>query len=410
MIYSPSRIGQLNRRALLRELQKWGVASRADLAKALGMSHPTSGKIVEELLALDVLEEVVSAPATGPQAHRDGREPVVYGRPAQGLQLNQSRPKFLGIQLGVNETRLAALTFNTKAQDTWQAAFKHNPASEKPVRDWEQKLRQAAAALSGKHFIGVLISAPGVVDEPTNRILFSPNLHWTEKVDFGAILRKIWPLPVLLLQEERVLAQGHHWTHPECEDFLLVDFGEGVGGAIIVNGTPLAHQLPINGEIGHTPVLGNQRPCGCGTRGCVETLVSERGLLESFAAAAPRTEPTWKALSDHIDRNGVEPWLAHALDAVAVVIAGALNVLGLRQVVITGNLTELPPGVMQHLTRAIENGAMWARFGTLECHSAPRHRTAGLVAAGIDLLVLPERKDSPAPQSRISRSKKTSTH
>ena len=49
MIYVPSRMGQLNRRALLRQLQKLGVASRAELAKALGMRPPTDGKIVDEL-------------------------------------------------------------------------------------------------------------------------------------------------------------------------------------------------------------------------------------------------------------------------------------------------------------------------------------------------------------------------
>ncbi len=62
------------------------------------------------------------------------------------------------------------------------------------------------------------------------------------------------------------------WPIPDCEDFLLVDFGEGVGGAIIVEGKPLANPLPISGEIGHTPVPGNRRPCGCGAVGCMETL------------------------------------------------------------------------------------------------------------------------------------------
>jgi predicted NBD/HSP70 family sugar kinase len=174
---------------------------------------------------------------------------------------------------------------------------------------------------------------------------------------------------------------------------LLVDFGEGVGGAIIVNGTPLANPLPISGEIGHTPALGNHRRCGCGALGCVETLVSVRGLLESFLAANPQVENSWAALGAHIARQGIEPWLAPALDAAAVAIAGALNVLGLRQVIITGSLTELPPAVLAHLSRAIENGAMWARFGKVECLSAPRRRTAGLVAVGIDRLVVPDRPE-----------------
>jgi hypothetical protein len=78
------------------------------------------------------------------------------------------------------------------------------------------------------------------------------------------------------------------------------------------------------------------------------------------------------------------------LDAAAAAIAGAMNVVGLSRVVITGSLTELPPPVMQHLSQAIHNGAMWAKFGRVECVAAPRRRTAGMVAVGIDRLVLPE--------------------
>jgi hypothetical protein len=70
-----------------------------------------------------------------------------------------------------------------------------------------------------------------------------------------------------------------------------------------------------------------------------------------------------------------------------------LNVVGLRRVVITGSLTELPTSALEHLSRAVQNGSMWAKFGEVECVAAPRRRTAGLVAIGIDRMVLP---DTPA--------------
>ena len=84
MIYVPSRMGQLNRRALLRQLQKLGVASRAELAKALGMSQPTAGKIVDELLAVEVLEEIEVAEVNGAETN-------LRGRPGRKLQLNHSQ-------------------------------------------------------------------------------------------------------------------------------------------------------------------------------------------------------------------------------------------------------------------------------------------------------------------------------
>jgi len=125
----------------------------------------------------------------------------------------------------------------------------------------------------------------------------------------------------------------------------------------------------------------------------VETLVSLRGLLESFSVATRGKKNTWAEMREYISEKGIEPWLASSLDAAATAVAGALNVLGLRHVVITGSLTELPPAVMAHLARAVQNGSMWAKFGEVKCAAAPRRRTAGLLAVGLDRLVVPESGD-----------------
>jgi N-acetylglucosamine repressor len=383
MIYVPSRMGQLNRRVLLRQLQKLGVASRAELAKALGMSQPTAGKIVDELLAAEVLEELELPDL-------NGGETALRGRPGRKLRLNRSRARLLAIQLGLQETTVAGLALGITDQDHWHFTFSLKKNEADPAQAWENYLRLAAREIGGKDYMGVLLSVPGIVDENENRILFSPNLHWSEKTDLAGIVRRVWKRPVLLVQEERALAVGHHVANPECEDFVLVDFGEGVGGAVIVDGKPLANPLPISGEIGHTPVLGNHRRCGCGAVGCMETLVSTRGLLESFAVSPGQRTVSWADLSGYISQNGIPAWLAQSLDAAAVSIAGALNVLGLRRVVITGSLTDLPSAVLAHLSQAIQNGSMWAKFGSVECVAAPRRRTAGLAAIGIDRLIVPD--------------------
>ena len=383
MIYVPSRMGQLNRRALLRRLQKLGIASRAELAKSLGMSQPTAGKIVDELIAADVLEEV-------DMAETSVGETSLRGRPGRKLRLNHSKSRLLAIQLGLQSTTVTPLALGIPDVDEWQCQFSLAPNESESARVWENQLRAAAKKIGREDFLGALVSVPGVLDEQANRILFSPNLHWTEKSDLAQIVRRVWKLPVLLVQEERALALGHHLANPDCEDFLLVDFGEGVGGAIIVDGKPFANPLPISGEIGHTPVLGNSRKCGCGATGCMETLVSLRGLLESFSTATRGKKNTWPQLREHISEKGIDPWLASSLAAAATAIAGALNVLGLRRVFVTGSLTELPPAVMAHLSQAIESGSMWAKFGRVECVAAPRRRTAGLIAMGIDRLIVPD--------------------
>lgn len=384
MIVVPSKMGRMNKLALLTRMRRMGVASRADLAKSLGLSQPTCGKIVEDMLRTGVLERVRSVEGDATDAIGNNKRKL--GRPGLMLRLNRTQPRFVGIELGVSHTRLAALPLGLDGEDAWKITL---PTSDS-ARAWVRALAKAANAIAVREPWGVLISAPGIVDEPRARVLFSPNLHWTERANLPDLVSEVWPVPAILIQEERALALGHQSVTPERDDFLLVDFGEGVGGAVIVTGKLQANPLPVSGELGHTPVLGNTRPCGCGAVGCLETLVSTRGLLESFCDANPGAAKSWEGLTEHIRRNGVDPWLAGTLEATAVAIAGALNVIGLRHVVLTGSLTELPSAVIQHLTRAIQRGAMWARFGEVEVEVAPRRRTAGLVTVGMERLILSE--------------------
>ena len=90
-----------------------------------------------------------------------------------------------------------------------------------------------------------------------------------ENVAAGYTMETVLPAihcPVLLVQEIRALALGHLTADPAAQDFLLVDFGEGVGGAIVLEGKLYSPSTPLSGELGHTPVPGNRRLCGCGGR------------------------------------------------------------------------------------------------------------------------------------------------
>jgi predicted NBD/HSP70 family sugar kinase len=396
MVLIPTKMGRINKRTLLGRLQRVRHASRADLAKSLGLSQPTAGKIADDLLRLGVLEEVEEGTAPVQETVFKGTDVRArIGRPGRILRLNRSDVRFLAIQLDVSETQISAVPLGVDPEDCWAVQVR-TPAS---GEGWVRQLKIAAAKIPQKEFWGVLVSVPGILDESAGRVLFSPNLHWTESVELPRLIRKVWRAPVELVQEERALALGHQSVDPKEDDFLLVDFGEGVGGAAIVAGKLYTNPLPLSGELGHTPVVGNRRRCGCGAVGCIETLVSMRGLLQSHALVQGGNQHTWESFAGSIRGKRIPKWLAETLDATAVVLAGALNVLGLRRLIITGILTELPPPVMDYLSRAITKGAMWARFGKVEIESAPRRRTAGLVAVGIDRLVLPMEKEEPAPSA-----------
>lgn len=373
---SPGSLRRLNERVVFDRLRRGGPASRAALAKATGLSAPTVGKLVDGLLRGGLVREL--------DAPGDEDAPVL-GRPGRMVALDDVRPRIAAVQLGVHHTRLAALPIAGPDDDRWAVRF----ATPRRAATWSRRLRAAAADLSLREPWAVVVSVPGVVDELAGRVLLSPNLHWTERADLGQLVADVWRAPVRFVQEIRALAMGHLAAAPGLGDFLLVDFGAGVGGALVRHGRVYDAPLALAGELGHTPVAGNDRLCGCGAVGCVETLASRDGMLMSLATQHGKRRAGWRQLVKHVEAHGIEPWLKRSLDAAGTTIGGALNVVGVRHVVVTGSLTELPDGVMHYLGEAVERAAMWARFGQVVCTAAPRRRAAGLAAAAIDQLILP---------------------
>ncbi|MCZ7639241.1 MAG: hypothetical protein M5U12_26245 [Verrucomicrobia bacterium] len=146
-----------------------------------------------------------------------------------------------------------------------------------------------------------------------------------------------------------------------------------------------------------------------GATGCVETLLSRSGLARSVNEPPDADAAVLEILARHIRSEGLPEWLGNALDAMGAILAGALNVLGLRRVVVTGHLTDLPASVLERLAQAVRRGAMWARFGEVICEPAPRRRLEGLIAAGIDRLLFPASSEGPLPEATRRRMAETST-
>lgn len=392
----PASLRRTNQRTVVSLLLRLGQASRASLAKAAGLSQPTAGKITSDLLQSGILREVSTAPATEGNGGSAARR---LGRPGRLLALDHRRPRFLAIEIGVSWTGLSVLPIAVRMQDRWETGF---PTPSDPGA-FIRETGRAARKLGVSGLWGALISVPGIVDEAGGRVLFSPNLHWLEPMNLPGALSAALGIPVLLAQEIRALAMGHLCSEPGGEDFFLVDFGQGVGGAIVLDGQPYPHPTPLSGEFGHTPVAGNRRRCGCGATGCLETLVSESGLLQTFSADERVASPQWPDLVAYVREHGMPDWLEDTLSATAQVISGALNVLGIHRVVMTGLITEFPAPVLEHLFAQVRRGSMWGRFGEVACQIAPRRRAAGLVAAGLDRLVFPHLEDPAIPAAPRTR-------
>ncbi len=381
MYVQPSNLRRANERRIVRLLFGGRSKSRAQLARGTGLSAVTVGKVVDDLISAGILEEIhesqVSLPGSGP----------IMGRPPRLVGLSR-KPELVAIEITVEVTRVSLVSLAGHLPELPSVRFQTSEGLE----GFKEALERVRTSWRGTGVAAVLVSVPGVYNEESGEVLYSPNLHWTEGFGLMEVVRAVWDVPVFGIQEIRALALGHLVRGTSGDNYFLVEFGDGVGGAFVTQGRLQTAPLPLKGELGHTQVLGNERVCGCGGVGCLETLASRPGLLQTFAMEHGIARPSWSDLVQCLNSGdaAIPDWLARTVDAAGIVIAGAINILGANHVVLTGDLPRVHPGVTALLGQCINHSALWGKFGEVHCEPAPRRRLQGLIYMAIDRFFLPE--------------------
>jgi glucokinase len=121
------------------------------------------------------------------------------------------------------------------------------------------------------------MGCPGLVDVKNGITKFFPNLptQWRD-VRVREILSPLVGCLVYLLNDARTATLGEltfgHGRSAGTMAFLSL--GTGIGGGVVIDGKLRLGPLGAAGELGHQIILPDGPRCGCGNRGCLETLAS----------------------------------------------------------------------------------------------------------------------------------------
>jgi glucokinase len=141
----------------------------------------------------------------------------------------------------------------------------------------------AAAGPADRIGVGV----PGLY-EPDGTTTLLPNVpgDW-HGFPLAAELGARTGLPVALANDARAftLAELRVGAGRGCRDVIAVTLGTGVGGGVTSNGRLHLGHRHRAGELGHQTVDPNGLRCGCGARGCVETVASAPAIVAAAARA-----------------------------------------------------------------------------------------------------------------------------
>jgi predicted NBD/HSP70 family sugar kinase len=344
-----------NRALVLQTLYRSGTVSRADLARATGLTRVTISELVAQLITENLIVEL------GQRSQLPGHD-ARPGKPATLLDINRTGFQILGLDLSDHAVlRGGVLDLDGGILEHREVRL-DNATGDVAVQKVLALTRDLIAAASAP-IMGIGVGSPGVVDLG-GTVLSAPNLGWSD-LPLQSMLAEATGLPVLVANDANAAVLAEHSFGGALSDTMLVRIGHGVGAGLLLGGTPLFGNRFAAGEIGHV-VVGTDggAPCACGKVGCLETWL-----------AIPRLQTALAAATDDADRERI---LRLAGERLGIALAPVVGALDLAEVVLSGPAEQLEGPLTEAALETLRGRTMAEFHGDL---------TVRMTALGQDIVM-----------------------
>jgi len=205
----------------------------------------------------------------------------------------QSMDKFaVGVDFG--GTKIAAGVVNLKtgqlvgvAKKKTRLAHEQDDIVNRLFAVVDESLQEAAISI--EQVSGIGIGAAGMVDRDKGVILAAVNLG-ANNIFLTAPLQEHYKVPCRLANdvEAATYAELHFGAGRDCDSFVCIFVGTGIGSGIIDNGVIRLGASQTAGEVGHIVIVPDGRQCGCGGSGCLEAYASRTAIAREILADLQR--------------------------------------------------------------------------------------------------------------------------
>jgi N-acetylglucosamine repressor len=370
----PALLRHLHARQVLTALQHHGPLSRAEITRQTGISGPTVTRTVSALIDANLLEE------------GEFQQPAL-GRPGKVVRLASTAVSVLGLVISPHGWELARAGLDGEVP----GEVKHFPMP----ADYPELVQAIAAQAkqitqeSTTSVLGMGISIPGLLNRREQRTIVSPNLHLTDGQRLGEDLREALSLDTVMFQETHALclAERTYGAAKGVDDFAMVDISEGLGLGVMNRGQLLEGHSGLAGEFGHLTVELEGLPCGCGNRGCLETVATDMALTNAVERRFGKRlsieeicEQSWEG------RLQIPDELERVLQYLAVGLAGVINIFNPSKVFLYGKFLDAGPDLFARLLELTRGRALAPSFADCEIIRARGNKRLGAIAGVIDWL------------------------
>jgi predicted NBD/HSP70 family sugar kinase len=328
--------------AVLRLIWRERRISRAAIAQRAALSRSTVSEVVSEILPTGLVTEV------GLGKSRGGRRPVL-------LEFQDDACVILGIEMGASHVA-AALTDLRGNVLVWEE--REHPVRTDPAGTRALIAELAAACLKngareGRSLVGIGVALPSPFDPAHPDQLSTIVLPaWKGRLGLEGLTER-FGVPLMVDNDANLGALAEHWwgAGRGVDDFAYIKLATGIGSGHIIRGEIYRGATGVAGEIGHTAIDPSGKPCLCGLRGCLVTMIGTPALLER-AQELLKEHPKSVLGEGSFDIRGLEDAALNgdqvalqvaqeAAGHLGIVVAGLLNLMNPSMVVVGGDLVGL---------------------------------------------------------------------
>lgn len=192
----------------------------------------------------------------------------------------------VGMDLG--GTKILATVVDKKGHLLGEAKLKTQPEGgpDAVIERMAQATRAAMqnAGLDWAALRGIGVGAPGPLDPVRGIVYTPPNLPGWDDIALGPRLAEALGVSVFLENDVNLGTLGEHalGAGQGTKDMIGVFVGTGVGGGIVLEGKLRSGFRHAAAEAGHMIVLADGPVCGCGKRGCLESVASRTAIVRDI--------------------------------------------------------------------------------------------------------------------------------
>lgn len=254
-------------------------------------------------------------------------------------------------------------------------------------------IKKVSKNIKAEEVKAIGIGSPGPLNIKEGLIVSPPNLP-IRNFNIVDKIKSEFKLPTFLDNDANAATLGEYifGAGKGTENMIYITASTGVGGGAILNGKIYRGSTSNALEIGHTTISRDGRVCGCGNRGCVESMSSgiyiekmandligeeKETTLKNYEKITAKEVFTEAAKGDQVS-NYI---LSETLSYLGMAVANCANIFDPDKIIIGGGITKGGSIVLDKINEEVKNRSLEPIYKNCKIEKAQLGDQAGVIGA-----------------------------